>query len=80
MYGSFTSTFRKYQGEVLKTIELQKEIRRSAKIKQEEKLRLFESLKEKFYAWNCVSIVSNYRTFDFEIEDPDQLWTFINGI
>lgn len=80
VYGSFTTTFLQYKEEIIRVIELQKEIRRSAIIKVEEKKRLFESLKETFYSWNCVSIINYKRTYDFEIEDVDQLWTFINGM
>ena len=43
-------------------------------------MRLFETLKEPFYAWNCVSLILEGRSLDFEIEDPDQLWTFINAM
>jgi hypothetical protein len=40
-------------------------------ISDDERKRLFENLKEPFYSWNCVSLIMDNRTYDFEIEDPD---------
>lgn len=35
-------------------------------------------IKEPFYAWECVSLITTYRSIDFVIEDELCLMTFIN--
>jgi len=39
-----------------------------------------QDLQEPFYAWECVTLLSRRRTYDFVIEQPEILYAFINAI
>jgi hypothetical protein len=77
VYGANTANFSKYKKDIIDRIEVQKEI-----ILRELEPRkiLMNTAKEDFYDWECVSLITKDRTFDFIIKKDKDRWKFLMGI
>jgi len=72
-----------YKDDILKAMQVKNSyMQKKSTLKPLANTKVFEKetnyIKEPFYAWECVSLITTYRSIDFVIEDELCLMTFIN--
>jgi hypothetical protein len=73
--GAETSNFKVHQAGILLYMELQKEAR-SLDLTDREIKYFFKGLDVPFHSWECLSLITDSRTYDFQIEDFRDYYIF----
>lgn len=77
-----SSTFYPYK-QIVQNLEFKRKKLERLRIDGKKKSKLQSQLKDPFYSWECVSIVTKTRTIDFRFmrdQDKDSIYIFINAL
>ena len=77
--GGETTNFKVHQGGILALLELKKEAAALNLTDRENKF-FFKGLDVPFYSWECVSLLTESRSYDFQIPDRHDFYILITAV
>ena len=75
-YGPNTMALLRHQDEILNVLAANRDRPEERRAEDERLMRQ----KGHYFAWECVSLLTKHRTYDFVIRDRDELLLFVNAV